>query len=227
MANFQIINNLLDFNIENLNINYPFILKPYNGAGTSATFLVNSELEFKEKINYYKNTNQLNILIEEYINGEEYQVDGFIQNENLIFLISKYGKPIINIKNNFILNSTTLNFKKYQNEYNTLEPLIKKILKILNLNNSVFHMEFFNNKNEWYFSECGARIGGGLSNDLFESAWGISLSEILAKLVQYKNIDFKFVPSDLTYSYTYIQPFKKQIKTLPSESELKNQIKIS
>lgn len=223
IADFQFIENVDFFNFDDLKIDFPIIMKPYNGAGTFLTFLVKDKKEFLEKLSVFSKEKKKSVLVEKFIEGEEYQIDGFLYKNDLVFLISKYGKPVLNISSGLILNSTTLNPIHSKKEYDELEKIIKKSLNCLGYEKGIFHMEFFKTDKDWIFSECGARIGGAFSNELFTSTYNKSLSDILSQiLLEEDSIKIDFISKKL-YSYSYIQPLNNRLKKLPKEEELKKQ----
>lgn len=81
---FQIIENLQ----ENVNIKYPFILKPTDSQGQRGVFLIESIEEYKKNFNRSKKHSRSGLVIlEQYVSGPELSVNGYIVNGKLVFLI--------------------------------------------------------------------------------------------------------------------------------------------
>lgn len=153
-------------------IGFPLVSKPFYGAGSRGVFLARNKIEFKKLLNenksFYKDKK---ILIEQYIPGTEYAVEGWIDNKKEIYIgaISKKNrsKPPKLFDISLIIN--------YQNS--ALLKAIKNYLivlsKILRLFNTVFHLEFKFYKNRIYLIDCSVR-GAGYS----------VYSEILSKIIK-------------------------------------------
>ncbi|WP_440918191.1 ATP-grasp domain-containing protein, partial [Candidatus Pelagibacter sp.] len=153
-------------------IGFPLVSKPFYGAGSRGVFLARNNNEFKKLLNenksFYKNKK---ILIEKYIPGIEYAVEGWVDDKKEIYIgaISKKkrSKPpklfdlslIINYQSPILLKA----IKKY----------LLKLSKILRLLNTVFHLEFKFYKKKIYLIDCSVR-GAGYS----------VYSEILSKIIK-------------------------------------------
>lgn len=166
---------------------YPVVFKPVAGGGSADTHVVKSQVELEKLIKSHQNEPHLpkTMLIEQFIVGEEWHIDGWITDGELqFFSASKYGKPCIETRNGWIVNSVTLRPEENSEIYNRLHPFVEKTLNTLNLENGVFHMELFYNstRDEFIFNECGARIGGGFIPETIQDMFKIDLHEILIRL---------------------------------------------
>lgn len=211
----------------NENLPYPVILKPVAGAGTSHTYKINNKQELLEKLKKHTEDRSLpqSMVIEEFIHGEEWHVDGWMsQGELQLFAVSKYGQPLINIQQGALVQSVTLRPEQHKDLYNRLKEFLSTALMALGLKNGVFHLELFYNKekDEFIFSECGARIGGGLIAQNFKNMFNVDLHEVLVKLALGEEVKWNKSIETSEYSgYIFLPSVSRDTKSLPEISVLK------
>ncbi len=208
---------------------YPIIFKPVAGAGTAHTYKIYNKEELKEIAEKHETDKSLpqSMVIEEFIEGEEWHVDGWMSKGELqFFAISKYGAPLINIQKGALVQSITLRPELHQELYSRLEGFLSKSLKTLGLEDGVFHLElFYNEKTDTMtFSECGARIGGGLIAQNFKHMFNIDLIEVLIKLSIGEKVIVDQSNGTKEYSgWVYLPSISPDTKELPAESLMKGQ----
>lgn len=140
---------------------FPCVVKPSIGSGSRGVFYAKNITKFKELINKNKIFyNYKKILIEEYIKGTEYAVEGWVNNNGQIIIaaISKKRRSklpylydeslIINFKNNKI--------KKL------ISFFLNNFFSKINIKNQPFHMEFKILKSQVYLMDLSLR-GAGFS----------------------------------------------------------------
>jgi len=153
-------------------IGFPLVSKPFYGAGSRGVFLARNKNEFKKLLNenksFYKDKK---ILIEQYIPGIEYAVEGWVDDKKEIYIgaISKKkrSKPPKLFDLSLIINYQRPALLKIIKKY------LLKLSKILRLFNTVFHLEFKFYKKKIYLIDCSIR-GAGYS----------VYSEILSKIIK-------------------------------------------
>ncbi|MBC2192909.1 ATP-grasp domain-containing protein [Listeria sp. FSL L7-0229] len=140
------------------------VAKPKQGMGSVGVKRIKTDEEWLEYYEGFKRENELyhfekGILLEEYIQGEEYHIDSIIQDGKIKFShASMYSMPLIDFKKfNFVgtitLDVNTPIFKELI-EYN------REILKALEVQNGVTHLECFKNDREICFCEIAIRPAG-------------------------------------------------------------------
>ncbi len=183
-------------------LSFPLILKPTGASGSKGIFLIHDE---KQAYSAFKELSYLadnapdrwfytrygrEFILEEYIEGEEFSVEGYIVN----------GTP-------FFAGITDKKVTKdWSIEYHHVFPSIQssaiqqsihesciKALSALKINNCPFHIEARIHNNKIKFIEIAGRIGGGLiSTHLIahatEKDW---VSIILKSLIEQKHQDEK------------------------------------
>lgn len=234
-ANFFKINDCKNHDEQNLcleKLKFPMIIKPVDGLGTINTYKVNNKTEFKNcleefhgQMKSYITTKQ--ILVEEFIPGEEYHIDSVWRNKTPIFFgISKYFFPRIEANDLSKLNGSFFLARKYNESfYKKCMEIHNKINKALGIQNGPTHFEFFvhSKTKQFYFSEIGTRLAGGGINMMIKSMFGIGIGQIWIgalfnkKKIKLKNPEFKF------YGWFNISPNKSGIiGKLPGNKKIKN-----
>ncbi len=212
---------------------FPLIVKPVDGTGTSLTYKVNdiSELEHSIKEITEYGAEYSGYVIEEFIEGQEFYVDGWVTDgEVQLFMISEYVENLINIYTGSIVQGVNLVYQENQTLYQKVGVFLGKVLKKLNLENGVFHLEFFLNPDqELVFGECAARLGGVMPETAFLHHWKVDLTSVWIDIclgekpkyqLQEKWIDehtgFTFIPSpkDLNIRDTQFPDLKTLQKEL-------------
>lgn len=161
---------------------FPLVVKPSDGTGTTLTIKVYSHAELENAIKKIKKEGQefTNIIIEEFISGKEFYVDGWIlEGKVQVFTISKYVENLLKIKDGKVVQGINLIYKQNEDLYSEIETLLNSILPTLGMNDGVFHLEFFlTENNEIYFGECAARLGGVMPEAVFLYHFGIDILSI-------------------------------------------------
>lgn len=171
---FSLINNIFDLHDFICMAGYPVVIKPRLGAGSMGVQVIRSAIELD---NYLSNKLEKNLMIEAFVEGEMYHLDGaYNKNELMLYVPSKYVNSCLSFNNGKYLGSITLM------EEEPLYLLLKnELLKVLNtletpMNLMSFHAEFFVTSNdEIIFCEIGSRVGGGMIQELIKEKFNINL----------------------------------------------------
>ena len=202
-------------------VGVPFIIKPSSGTGTLFTYKISDKSTFSEvKPKLDDIYNRFNaIIVESYISGTEYYVDGWFSSFKLQqFIVSKYVTPLLNIQNGEITQGISLKRNIHKDLYYEVDILLKKVMEALDLKNSVFHLEFFiDGKGEIIFSECAARLGGSMVEEKFKFNFNIDMNMVQMAPQKYKT-NFKDIKYNTGFSYL---PSPIIIKELPTIDYLK------
>lgn len=169
-------------------MNYPIMVKPTNSSGSRGVHKVNCLAELKdaveESISYSGNGRAI---IEEFIAGKEYIVDGFAIDYNYINTdlgIKEYfDKPNMYISKMCMFSSAVL--VSDEKEKKVLEAN-RKLVKSLHLKFGITHGEYIYCEKDQrvYLVEIAARGGGVyLSSDLTPLACGLNTNEMLIDYV--------------------------------------------
>ena len=213
---------------QNSSITYPLVIKPSSGTGSQLTKVVQDEESLikeyyciKEKSDRYND-----VMIEEFISGEEYYVDGWIsKGEVRQFTVSKYANPLRYIYNGKITQGITLPILSYQSIYSKVKDMLIKILLKLGLTDGVFHLEFFkeDESDDLVFSECACRLGGVSPEVCFRENFNLNLYEVLIRIAMGETVISNLPIGAIKYTgMTYLPIPSNKITFLPTINDFHN-----
>lgn len=169
-------------------LTYPLIMKPVDSAGSRGIHKIDSEKGLAEAFfdsSIYSTTGE--VIVEEYICGKEYIVDGFGLNDQYINL-DIGEKQYFDKKDTYISKMcmfTSANMITDENEKRVLD-VNKRLVSYFGLPYGITHAEYIleNVTNKVYLVEIAARGGGiYLSSDLTPRATGIPTNELLVEYI--------------------------------------------
>ncbi len=188
------------------NMVFPIVCKPDVGSGSRGVFfckninLLNDLFEKNKE--FYK---KKNIMIEQFIPGTEYAVDGWIYKKNFIFCClskKKRTKPPYLLDENLVIN--------YQNNLIKLKikKLMERIIFFSKIDNVPIHLEFIYKSNKVFLIDIAIRGAGfGVYSNILSIIMNQSTDLILINLLQNKKIIFN-APNKKSF---YLSFFKSSI----------------
>ena len=121
--------------------------------------------------------NQSNYLLEQFIPGTVYHVDGIVSEKQVVFADAHgYGTPPLEVSHHGGV-FTTRTLQRDCAEAAALKEIHAKLAGVLGLVRGVTHTEFLkaHSDNRFYFLEIAARVGGAYISNLVQAATGINL----------------------------------------------------
>jgi len=121
--------------------------------------------------------NQSDYLLEQFIPGCVYHVDGVVSEKEVLFAEAHgYGTPPLDVSHHGGV-FTTRTLPRDSDGVQTLKEIHKKLVDGLGLVRGVTHTEFLkaDAEDRFYFLEIAARIGGAYISNLVQAATGINL----------------------------------------------------
>ncbi|RCW16691.1 hypothetical protein CAC02_07080 [Streptococcus gallolyticus] len=154
-------------------LTFPIILKPRNGASSEGVVKLS---DYSEYYDYCQENILENYEAEEYIDGSIYHVDGFCFQGKLGFAkASEY----INTPYDYIRGKTIGSIFCADNVFSDrVFSFTEVVLSALGLQDSVFHLEFIEHGDEFYFLEVGARQGGGEIVPMYKKLYNMDLIKL-------------------------------------------------
>lgn len=209
-------------------LSFPIVIKPMNGMGSEYTKVCGTRKDMDNHIKFIESTSGISkqLILEEYIEGEEFHADAIITDGQFLYLsITQYVTKPLDWKECPIEYAICINYDSDPRLYEKIRQDIFLFYRSLDLATAVFHYEFFiNKKNEIVFSEIATRVGGGPTNLLSQSITGDQgLKEIYWNtLLNIKSVDNCIYPdSENTLCYINIRPKGRGTVTqLPSAKEI-------
>lgn len=179
-APFESLSNLTQLEYIAQNIGYPIIIKPSVGSGTKNTFKIESKKDLLTKQNSDIFDELYNIkvplIVEKFIEMEEYHCDAIIDNNQTSFLsISKYLMPPLKSINGY---TGSYIIPTDSHIYNRLEQEVSKIVDTLEIPSGPIHVELYHTKHdEILFGEIALRPGGGGISKTISIKYDVSIWE--------------------------------------------------
>ncbi|MBL7158964.1 ATP-grasp domain-containing protein [Candidatus Microgenomates bacterium] len=171
--------------------NFPLVIKPAYGSSSAYIIKVENKDSLFDMYQYVKNnisssvesalTDGLDIFIEEYIDGDEVDIDILIQNGKIKFfsMADNYNKD----KGMFFIDSgqaipSSLPIKNQEELFEMAEETLEK----LGVQHGCIHFEAKCSKKGVYPIEVNIRMGGDYVYSYNKNAWGIDLIEYAVKI---------------------------------------------
>lgn len=180
--------------IETKTLKFPLILKPSVGFLSFGVYPINNEEEWKsvllkldddlEKIKGVFPQNVVNIskfIVEEMIEGEEFALDAYFDENGKATILNIYQHPFFNDKDvsDRVYYTSKAIFKKYLKKFN---DVLDKIGSNLNYKNFPFHLELRANEKEIIPIEINPlRFCGWCITDITDFSWKINPYEYFLK----------------------------------------------
>ena len=177
---YILVNNIEKVNLEDLS--FPLIVKPTDRSGSRGIYKVNNESELEPAIkSALEESFSKEILIEEYILGDEYSVESISEKgiHKVLQITKKYttGAP------NFIERGHIEPVEIDDKLYKKIEQVILKSLDILEVSNGASHSEIKILGSNIKIVEIGARMGGDfIGSDLVKISTGIDYLELVINI---------------------------------------------
>jgi len=206
---YALIKNKEDLLLAAKEFNFPLVIKP--AYGTHSAYVVKVDnLNDLEKIYFYikKNmsvegesslTDGMDILVEEYIDGEEVDVDILLQNGKVKFACvsdnDKTNEPF------FIETGRTTPSVLPETSQRHLQAMAEDVLEKMGVRDGCVHFEAKWTKTGPYPIEANLRMGGDEFYASIKEAWGVDLIENAAKIA----VGIFIKPQQLSLPKTYLK----------------------
>ena len=210
---FCILNSSLD--LSTIQLLYPLVVKPPDSNSSKGIEKVIEKSELKAAFERaLKQSRSQNVIIEEFIEGEELSVDVIIDNyEPTILMVTKNIKIKQNKKNFTIVQSY---YSGMPNELiiDELKTIAKKIAHAFNIQNSTLLIQLIKSHDKLYVIEFSARIGGGSKHQFIQRVSGCDILDFYVCLVEgsikpVQTLDTKIKHASIIYLYAYPDNFSR------------------
>ncbi len=179
-----------DLNYIGQNFTFPLVIKPTYGSSSAYVIKLDNQEELLNTYNYLKKNisaeveSALNegveILVEEYIDGDEVDIDIVLQNGKIKFYSisdnDRTNEPFFVETGQSIPSSLPT-----QNQQELME-MAEQTLEKMGVINGVIHFEAKSTKNGPVPIEANLRMGGDEVHSFVKGAWGVDLIEQAAKV---------------------------------------------
>lgn len=197
---YKLIRSMEDINYVCENFNFPLVIKPTYGSGSVYVVKVENKSELIETFNYIKNNISINtesaladgldILVEEYIDGDEVDIDILLQNGKIKFF--SISDNFDKLKQSFFIdNGQAIPSSLPEKKQKELIELAEVTLEKMGVQNGCIHFESKSTKNGPVPIEVNLRMGGDYVYSYIKETWDIDLIEYAIKIAvgQYIKIE--------------------------------------
>lgn len=177
--NFSKIDNIVDLFSFIKKYGYPVVIKPRFGVASIGTHLITSAEQLEKKVNKIKIFyGKMSLLVESFIQGKMFHIDGIIENDQFFAWPSIYVYSAMDMMQGKAFANHLLSLENPL--FSTLINFAKKVLTAFPTPSSTaFHMELFQDQNkDLIFCEVASRSGGGYVNSMWSEAFGLPLADI-------------------------------------------------
>ncbi len=191
VVKFKELKNIKDLEEVIGTFSFPLVVKPAYGAGSAFVVKVNDEEELRESFNYIKKeispkiesalNDGLGVFVEEYIDGDEVDLDILVQNGKIKFCaISDNGQT----KEPFFIETvrTTPSNLPLKNQAELL-AMADEALEKLGISNGCVHFEAKSTSRGPVPIEINLRLGGDEVYASVKAAWHVDLIENYLKII--------------------------------------------
>jgi len=202
----------------------PFVVKPFNGAGTQHTYAVRDPASLERVVRTITATGQIGPwLVEEFVTGSELHIDGVVRDGAVRFLaVSRYLSNVIDLQSGGLVGSVVVEPDADPELYRRARQLTSASLEALGHTDGVFHLEAFDDGDVLTFSECAGRIAGGLLWEAAIMKFGVDLYDEWARAVLGLPCGITADPrqGNGTYGWIHLSAGPGQVRAIPTSDEL-------
>jgi D-alanine-D-alanine ligase len=213
-------------------LKFPLVVKPAYGAASAFVVKINDLEELKESYNYIKKdispkvesalNDGLDIFAEEYIEGEEVDMDILVQNGKIkLCAISDNGKT----KEPFFIETTRMTPSNLpQKNQAELVVMADETLEKLGILNGCIHFEAKYTAHGPMLLEINLRLGGDEVYPSIKAAWHVDLIESIVKIacgVYIPKFEFPAGPYEYLAAETFSADYSGIIVNLDIDEDLK------
>lgn len=160
---------------------FPLVLKSPKSTGSKDVLLATNKIQLKNHIkNLQKKNSDESIIIEEFIEGQQYLVEVLIYRKqiNIIGIIEQE----ITKGRRYIITGYGVLAEVPPDIQSGIEEVVYSIVQKFDIENGALHLELRLTENGWKLIEINPRISGGAMNSMIHAAFGYSLVEETLKL---------------------------------------------
>ena len=221
-----------DLDYVSQNFNFPLVIKPAYGSSSAFVVKVENKEELANTYNYVKKnisttaesalSDGLEILAEEYIDGEEVDINIILQNGKI-----KFSSIVDNYKTEepfFIETQWAIPSNLPRKDQQALIEMAEMILEKLGVQNGCIHFEAKVTKDGPVPIEANLRMGGDETYSFTKEAWQVDLIENIVKIalgVYIEKIKKPEIPHKYLISYDFTPGYSGILVKLDVDENIK------
>lgn len=230
----KLIRSKKDLNYVSKHLNSPLVIKPVYGSSSAYVIKINSAQELKDAYLYIRKalstevesalTDGLDIVVEEYIDGDEVDIDILLQNGRIkYFSVSDNDKTF---EPYFLETGHLIPSNLPADDQKALIAMADETLEKLNIQNGCIHFEAKATKNGPVPIEVNLRMGGDEIYAFNNYAWHVDLIEHAAKIalgIYFPKITKPVKPFDYLISQDFLPEHSGILSQFEIDPEIKKQ----
>jgi hypothetical protein len=173
-------------------VGYPLVVKPPAGAAAQATFRVDHPDALREALRVSEPSTQQEVLLEEFITGNEHSFDTFSHDGRPVFhsLTHYFPTPLEVMENPWIQWCVLLPREIDEPQYDDIRAAAFRTLEVLGMETGMSHLEWFRRRDgSLAISEVGGRPPGAQITTLISRAHDFDSVYAWARLMVYGQFD--------------------------------------
>jgi biotin carboxylase len=197
------------------------IVKLPKSCGSKNVYLVQTEAQLRNRLQFLRNRYDDDLLIEEYLDGPQVIVEAIVhQGEIQIAAIVEQEIPK---SEKFIVTGYSIS-NELENTYkDSLVTTVNEVIRILGLENGNCHLEMRYVQNTWKLVEANPRISGGVMNDLIQEAYGFNYAEQILNVYLGNSPSLHRIKEGTVYAhYLTVDMLGKLVKVIGKQQALEH-----
>lgn len=195
----------------------PVVIKPMDGGGSRNVKVIKTIRDLER---HFKDQRLENMMIETFVSGTMYHVDGIMKNQSLLFACtSQYVNSTLSYQEgkssgSFIMNQNSDISRRLK------ERVHAALLALPSPPVTAFHAEVFHTpEDEWVVCEIASRTGGGRINDAIQHTFGLDLNRTWIRLQYGFNETIETKENELC-GFLIFPPKSGTITEMPEKSDI-------
>jgi biotin carboxylase len=173
-ANYRILQNFEISDIDTLK--YPLIFKPVDSNSSKGVTKVEDSASVIDAYSIaLKNSRSGEVICEEFIEGTEVSVDGFVVDGKAIELMVSVSEKLCGVRNDFPICRSIVPAEISLNATNKIELILQQIADTFELVNSPLLVQCIVHGDDVYVLELSGRTGGGSKHHLIHLVTGVDV----------------------------------------------------
>lgn len=164
--------------IKTIDLNYPLVVKPVDSNSSKGITKIENSSRLPKAIEYaFSFSRSQEVIVEEFIQGEEYSVDVAVKNSvPTIVLVSKNIKLPLN-EENFTIIQSLYPATDDPLILNQIIDIANKIVGAYHIKNGPLLIQLINQDSKLFVVEFSARLGGGSKHHFIKKITGFDMLE--------------------------------------------------
>lgn len=193
-ARYKVIDSLEDAKAFVTEVGFPVVMKPDHGVGAGFTYQIESMRELQK---FYKITENYTMIIEEYIDGDVFTLDGIVDEKGDIRYLSSF-EYVGNVMDSVVYQLSIGCYTEFEIPQNE-KDIAQRVVSAFGLKNRFFHGEYFRLRNakkglgkkgDVIGLELNFRPPGGFCPDLMNYAGSLDVYELWAEVLLTQNASY-------------------------------------